>query len=131
MNEWEQTRVIKYLGETTDVIPYINQADCIVLPSYREGISRVLLEAAAMEKPIIATDVPGCREIVSDGENGFLCKPQDTSSLTACMMHMLSLSPEERLKFGQTGRELVQRLYDEKIIIQLYKDKLNEFLFEV
>lgn len=130
MNEWEQTGVIKYLGETTNVIPYIDQAHCIVLPSYREGISRVLLEAAAMEKPIIASNVPGCREIVIDRENGFLCKPQDTNSLIACMMHMLSLSQEERNAFGQKGREIVQRLFDEKIIINLYKRKLSEFILE-
>lgn len=130
MNEWEQTGVVKYLGETSNVIPYIEQANCVVLPSYREGISRVLLEAASMEKPIIASNVPGCREIVINGENGFLCKPQNTSSLIACMMHMLSLSEEERRLFGQKGRELVNQLYDEKIIIQLYKEKLNEFLLD-
>ena len=92
MSEWEQSGAIKYLGETSNVQPYIEQAHCIVLPSYREGVSRVLLEAAAMERPIIASNVPGCREIVVDGTNGFLCEPQNTSSLIACMMHMLSLN---------------------------------------
>lgn len=130
MSEWEQSGAIKYLGETSNVQPYIEQAHCIVLPSYREGVSRVLLEAAAMERPIIASNVPGCREIVVDGTNGFLCEPQNTSSLIACMMHMLSLSNEIREVFGHNGRERVLQMYDEKIIIQLYKDKLNEFLPE-
>ena len=92
MEEWEQTRTVKYLGETSNVLPYIENATCVVLPSYREGVSRVLLEAASMERPIIASNVPGCREIVIEGYNGFLCEAQDTNSLIACMMHMLSIT---------------------------------------
>jgi glycosyltransferase involved in cell wall biosynthesis len=83
-----------------------------------------------MERPIIASNVPGCREIVVDGSNGFLCEVQNTSSLIACMMHMLALPEETRIIFGRNGRELVHRLYDEEIIIQLYKEKLIEFLPE-
>jgi glycosyltransferase involved in cell wall biosynthesis len=83
-----------------------------------------------MERPIIASNVPGCREIVVDGSNGFLCEAQNTSSLIACMMHMLALPEETRTIFGRNGRELVHRLYDEEIIIQLYKEKLIEFLPE-
>ncbi|MBR1809067.1 MAG: glycosyltransferase family 4 protein [Paludibacteraceae bacterium] len=125
MEKWVHAGVVKYLGETHDVVPYITDASCIVLPSYREGISRVLLEAAAMEKPIITSNVPGCREIVIDGVNGFLCEPQNASSLIACMMHMLSISQEERDIFGKNGREHVLKYYDEDITIQVYKDKLN------
>ena len=81
MNKWEKNDVIEYLGETDNVLRYIEKATCIVLPSYREGTSRVLLEAAAMGRPIITTDVPGCREIVEHGKNGFLCKPKDKLDL--------------------------------------------------
>ena len=128
MNLWEQTGAVKYLGETSNVLPYIEQAHCIVLPSYREGVSRVLLEAASMERPIIASNVPGCREIVVDGITGFLCEPQSVNTLIACMMHMLSLSEEIRKEFGQNARDRVCQLFDEKKIIHLYQDKLNEFL---
>lgn len=128
MEEWERAETVKYLGETDNVLPYMTQASCIVLPSYREGVSRVLLEAASMERPIIASNVPGCKEIVLDGENGFLCEAQDVTSLTACMMHMLSLSEEERRCFGRKGREWVCGRYDERIVIQRYKDKLKEML---
>lgn len=130
MNLWEQTGAVKYIGETSNVQPYMEQAHCIVLPSYREGISRVLLEAAAMERPIIASNVPGCREVVVDGSNGFLCEVRNISSLIVCMMHMLALPEEVRVLFGRNGRELVRRLYDEKLIVQLYKEKLIEFLSE-
>ena len=128
MDEWEKGGVIKYLGETDNVIPFIENAHCIVLPSYREGLSRVLLEAASMKRPIIASNVPGCKEIVADGENGFLCTAQDVSSLIACMMHMLSLKENERHLFGERGRERVLQLYDEQIVIQRYKEKLQELL---
>jgi glycosyltransferase involved in cell wall biosynthesis len=130
MEQWERLGVVRYLGETTDVIPYISSASCIVLPSYREGISRVLLESAAMERPIIASNVPGCREIVLNGESGFLCEPQNVSSLIACMMHMLSLSTEDCINFGKKGRMHVKELYDEQLTINLYKNRLNELLPE-
>lgn len=127
MEQWEQTRTVKYLGETSNVLPYIEKATCIVLPSYREGVSRVLLEAASMERPIIATNVPGCREIVIDNYNGFLCEAQDTNSLIACMMHMLSLSPTELTSFGKNGRSHVLQQFDEQKTIALYKHKLQEY----
>ena len=128
MEEWEKSGVIKYLGETDNVLPYIESAHCIVLPSYREGVSRVLMEAASMKRPIIASNVPGCNEIVVDGENGFLCESQNVSSLIACMMHMLSLTEEERLKFGENGRKRIVQYYDEQMVIQKYKEKLLELL---
>lgn len=127
MEQWEQTRTVKYLGETSNVLPYIERATCLVLPSYREGVSRVLMEAASMERPIIATNVPGCREIVIDGHNGFLCEVQDTNSLIACMMHMLSLSEIELTAFGKNGRTHVLQHFDEQKTIALYKHKLQEF----
>lgn len=127
MDIWERTRTVKYLGETSNVLPYIEKASCIVLPSYREGVSRVLLEAASMERPMIATNVPGCREIVIDGYNGFLCEVQDTNSLIACMMHMLSLTPIELAAFGKNGRTHVLQQFDEQKVIVQYKHKLQEY----
>lgn len=127
MAEWEQTRTVKYLGETSNVLPYIENATCVVLPSYREGVSRVLLEAASMERPIIASNVPGCREIVIEGYNGFLCEAQDTNSLIACMMHMLSISQVELEVFGKNGRTHVIKHFDEQKTIALYKRKLQEY----
>ena len=73
--------MIDYLGSTDDVRPFIADADCVVLPSYREGTPRTLLEAAAMGKPLIATDVPGCRNVVEHGRNGFLCRVRDAEDL--------------------------------------------------
>lgn len=131
MHQWELSGAIQYLGETNNVVPFIENASCIVLPSYREGVSRVLMEAASMERPIIATNVPGCREVVRHNQTGFLCEPKSSSSLIASMMHMLALNDEEREEFGRKGRELIRRNYDEEIIIRLYKDRLKEFFHDV
>lgn len=76
-------------GAIEDVRPFIAEADCIVLPSYREGMSNVLLEAASMERPSIASDVTGCREIITDRKTGFLCKVKDAEDLAEKMIQML------------------------------------------
>ena len=76
MDTWIAEGVVRYLGASDDVRGEIKEADCIVLPSYREGMPRALLEAAAMGRPIITTDAVGCREVVDDGVNGFLCRVQ-------------------------------------------------------
>ena len=85
VRRWQDEKLMTYLGETSDVRPFIADSDCVVLPSYREGLPRSLLEAAAMGKPMIASDVPGCNDVVVDGENGLLCEVRSASSLATCM----------------------------------------------
>ena len=80
--------LVEYLGTADDVRPHIAAATAVVLPSYREGLPRSLLEAAAMARPLIAADVPGCRDVVDDGVNGFLCKVRDPVSLADAMKHV-------------------------------------------
>jgi len=127
IREWEKENIIKYLGETKDVRPYICQGDCIVLPSYyREGVPRTLLEAMAMEKPIITTDAPGCREVIRDGVNGFMVKPRDVESLFEAMEKMIKLPEETRQEFGKKGRELVLQEFDEKFVIKKYMQIIEE-----
>ena len=128
MEQWVNEGVIDYLGETTKVASYIANSDCVVLPSYREGLSRILLEAAAMERPIIASNVTGCKEIVEDGVSGYLCLPKDSESLMDCMEKMYLLSDEERAAMGKRGREIVLEKFDEKNIINKYQKKLAEYL---
>ena len=125
--EWQSSGVIEYLGEVEDVRQHISSSEVIVLPSYREGMPRVLLEASAMEKPIIGSDVPGCRHIVRDEYNGYLCKVKDTTSLFQKMEKMISLSPKKRNQMGKNGRLVVEKNFDEKIVIQAYLKNLKEF----
>lgn len=131
MEKWEQEGIVKYLGTRDDVPSVIAQADCVVLPSYREGMSRVLLEAASMAKPIVTTDVPGCRDIVDDGVNGFLCAVRDAESLAIQMKKMIELGDDRRRQMGKKGREKVIKEFDESIVISSYKVAIKNILHQV
>jgi len=117
---WAAEGHVEYLGETEDVRRIITQHDCVVLPSYREGLSRVLLEGAAMGKPLIASDVAGCRQVVEHGKNGFLCKPRDAKDLAETLMTFLSLSLEERNTMGAASRSKAEETFDQKHVLQAY-----------
>lgn len=125
---WVAEGLIDYLGESDDVRPHVAGATCIVLPSYREGLPRTLLEGAAMAKPLIATDVPGCRQVVDHGVNGLLCSVRDARSLADSMLAMLRMSDEEREAMGAAGRRKVEAEYDEKIAIARYLQAIGEAL---
>ncbi len=130
MDEWVAEGIINYLGETHQVIPFLSNASCVVLPSYREGISRVLLEASSMEKPIVATNVTGCRDIVQDGVTGYLCEVRNEESLAEAMEKIILLPKEELEEMGRKAREMVLEKFDEKIIMQEYKNKLKDIFPE-
>jgi glycosyltransferase involved in cell wall biosynthesis len=120
INEWVQEGVVEYLGETDDVRPFIAAADCVVLPSYREGTPRSLLEAGAMGRPVIATDAVGCRDVVDEGRTGLLCKVGDPEDLARSILAMLSLSVKDRAEMGLRGRNKMERVYDERIVVNEY-----------
>jgi glycosyltransferase involved in cell wall biosynthesis len=125
MQAWAAEGTVIYLGTSDDVASVIAGADCVVLPSYREGLSRVLLEAAAMAKPIVTTDVPGCREVVDDGVNGYLCKVRDAASLAAAMRNIMALDEDARREMGRRGREKVINEYDERFVIATYEEAIQ------
>ena len=126
MAAWERDGFIEYLGAATDVKPYIEKACCIVLPSYREGTSRVLLEAASMGRPVIATDVPGCREILENRVTGLLCRPKDCNDLANKMEVMINLSFEERKIMGRKGREKIEKEFHQDIVFDLYLSTIKD-----
>ncbi len=128
IKKWENKGIVTYLGTSDDVRSVINEYDCVVLPSYREGLSRVLLEAASMAKPIITTNVPGCKEVVNDGVNGYLCDVKDTDSLAEAMKKMTVLTNDQRKEMGQKGREKVIAEFDEKLVIEKYREAILELL---
>jgi glycosyltransferase involved in cell wall biosynthesis len=128
LDRWIEQGAIEYLGESDDVRPFIEAADCIVLPSYREGLPRVLLEGAAMAKPLIATDVPGCRHVVEEGRNGYLCAVRDAGALAEAMSRMIGLDPEARLAMGAAGRARVEAEFDERIMVDRYLEAIAEAL---
>lgn len=126
IDEWIQSKTIEYLGTTDDVRQFIDKADCVVLPSYREGTPRTLLEAASSGKPIIATDVPGCHQVVNHNFNGLLCKLKDDADL-AEKMHTMAMFDDDTLKkFGENGRMKMEMEYSESLVINKYVATISD-----
>ena len=126
LDRWVAEGTIEYLGATEDVRPFIERATAVVLPSYREGLPRSLLEAAAMARPLIATDVPGCRELVEPGINGFLCAARDSNSLAKAMKIMLKTPADECAQMGAASRRMVEQGYSQTVVIGAYLDALGK-----
>ncbi len=128
MQIWDREGVIDYLGVSDDVQSFMVAADCIVLPSYREGVPRTLLEAAAIGRPIVTTDVTGCRDAVDDGVNGFLCNIRDAHDLADKMTQMIELLPSKRMAMGVAGRAKMEIQFDESIVINSYLNTIESIL---
>ena len=126
--QWLDAGTINYLGAAEDVRPFIAESDCIVLPSYREGMSNVLLEACSMQKPIIASDITGCKEIIIDGKTGFLCKVKDADDLFEKMKKIINLSEKERQEMGKAGRKNIIENFEKKIVIDAYLKNIQTIL---
>ena len=122
---WQREGVIDYLGEAHDVRAFIGNADCVVLPSYREGVPRTLMEASAMGRPIVATDVPGCREVVENGVTGLLCEVKSADSLAQQLERLLLSSHMARAEMGVAGRAKVAREFDENAVVERYKGTIR------
>jgi len=120
MDAWVAEGTVAYLGQTDDVRHFLMQADCVVLPSYREGVPRTLLEAAAVARPVITTDAPGCRDTVVDGETGFLCRVADAGDLADKLLCFIALTSDARQAMGLRGREFVELNFDERLVIERY-----------
>jgi len=125
VTDWHREGVIEYLGSSDNVKDVILTSDCVVLPSsYREGIPRSLLEAASLEKPVIASDIPGCRDVVVNEVTGYLCKPMNASDLQKKMEKMFLAPPEERMKMGKAGREKVESQFAIEVILSQYQKSI-------
>lgn len=126
---WSKKGWIDFLGSTDDVRPFIADADMVILPSfYGEGVPRILLEAASMERPIITTDNVGCREVVQDGYNGYLCKKKDSEDLAIKIKQFLALSLSEKDQMGKNGRLFINEHFSEETIIHVYQNKIKHYL---
>jgi glycosyltransferase involved in cell wall biosynthesis len=125
VDAWVAEGVVEYLGTTSDVRPAIAAASCVVLPSYREGAPRTLIEAAAMARPLIATDVPGCRAVVDRDVSGFLCQVRSSDSLATAMERYLALSPDAQQAMGAAGRAKMEREFDQSLVVDAYRAALD------
>ncbi len=125
MRSWVEEGVIEYLGSSRDVRPHLAAAHCIVLPSYREGTPRTLLEGASMGRPVIATDVPGCRETLQPEITGFLCRVRDAADLARTMARLADLPRDRVMAMGDAGRRLMELKFNEQGVIERYLDVVD------
>lgn len=130
LRQWVGDGLIEHLGYSEDIRPHIARASAIVLPSYREGLPRSLLEGAAMARPLIASDVPGNRQLVEHGVNGLLCEARDSGSLADAMLRFGSIAPDRRAQMGLAGRALVEREYGVERVVAAYLAALTQLANE-
>lgn len=114
---YEEKGWLRYHGYQKDVRPFIERAHCFVLPSYHEGMANTNLECASMGRPVITSNIPGCKEAVLDGKSGFLCEPKDTESLYAAMRRFLSLSIQQQATMGLIGRKHMEEYFDKQMVV--------------
>lgn len=130
IKELEEKGILRYLGHRNDVADIMAKSHVIVHPSYGEGIANVLLEAAACGRPVLASDISGCRETFIEGTSGFSFAVKSTDALVAAMEKILSLSCEERKNMGIAGRAWVEKNYDREIVIRIYRELLQKINHE-
>jgi glycosyltransferase involved in cell wall biosynthesis len=129
LQRWKTEADIELLDPVNDVRPALGQADCVVLPTYYpEGTPRSLLEAAGMGKAIITTNTPGCRDVVEDGVNGFLCEPRSLDALVKAMDAYCDLDDEGRSKMAEASRGIAETRFDEQIVLRRYAKEISGLL---
>ncbi len=127
IDEWVNSGVIDYLGSTPDVRPYLINSTCVVLPSYREGISVTLMEGASMGRPLIASNISGCKELIDDGESGFLCKVKDANDLADKMELVIKMDNERLREMSKKGRAKILKQFDVNYLYPIYVNAINKF----
>ena len=118
LNEYEKDGWLFYHGFQENVVPFIQTAHCFVLPSWHEGMANTNLECAASGRPVITSNIPGCREAVIEGVSGLLCEPKNAESLYSSMKKVLQLSCEERREMGVEGRRHMEEVFDKKKVVE-------------
>ncbi len=116
LDDWVRSGVVEWLGHQNNIAEHLTKSHIICLPSYREGLPKSLIEALASGRPVVTTDVPGCREVVSHGINGFLVQPRDSHALAEALMTLIS-DKSLRERMGRLGRERAEKEFSSEIII--------------
>lgn len=125
IEDLERKEIVRYLGEQTDIHSIMKEHHAVILPSYHEGLSNVLLEAAACGRPVLATEVPGCRETFEDGISGIGFKPKSSEALVHAVEKFMALPHESRRQMGIRGRKKVEREFDRHIVMDAYMQEIK------
>ena len=128
LESFEKEGWLKYHGFQEDVRPFIKECDCFVLPSYHEGMANTDLECAASGRPIITSNIPGCKEAVINGVSGLLCESKEEESLHDAMTKMMGMEKDERIAMGLEGRKHMEASFDKKVIVEKTMQRLIEKL---
>lgn len=126
LDSFEKQGYIRQLGFHPDVHEYIKNASALVLPTYHEGMSNVLMEASATGRPVIASDISGCREIFEEGVTGFGCRPKDSADLVRALSEFLKLSQEQRADMGRAARAKMEREFDREKVADAYMEEIEK-----
>jgi glycosyltransferase involved in cell wall biosynthesis len=128
LEAWQASGIVEWWGHRHDMPSVFAESHLVCLPSYREGLPKVLLEAAASGRPIVTTDVPGCREVVRHGENGLLVPARSVGPLAHALRELIA-DPARRARFGRRGREIVEAEFSVERVVEahvaLYRERLT------
>jgi len=130
VEEAQRCKNVDYLGFQSDVHSFIKNAHAVVLPSYHEGMANVLEEAAASGRPVIASSIPGCKEIFDEGISGLSCRPRDVDSLVGTIEKFIALSYEQKKAMGLAGRKKMERDFDRQKVVNAYIEEINKVIGE-
>ena len=122
--EAKQEGILKLIPYQNDIRPYYREADAVVMPSYHEGMSNVLMEASATARPVLASNISGCKEIVEEGKSGFLFEKESAQALYEACLRFFRLDEESRRQMGLAARKKVEREFDRDRIIDVYMDEI-------
>ena len=128
LDELVTSGIIRFLGPQSDVRPFIGAVECTIMPSYHEGMSNVNLESAANGRPVITTNVPGCKETVDDGKTGFLVEAKSAKSLINAVERFIALPYNQKVLMGKEGRKKVECDFNRQIVVDAYLEELKAII---
>lgn len=128
LEEYQSNGLIHYHGFQEDVLPFIQDCSCLILPSWHEGMANTILEAASCGRPVIASNISGCKESVEHGKTGYLCRARSSDDLAEKMICFLQLSDQQRAEMGKLGREKMLREFNKEIVVQQTMRQIGNIL---
>ena len=127
-NEYCDKKIIEYHGNLSDLHDIYKKSHCIILPTYHEGMSNVLQEAASMGRPVLASNIPGCKEIIDEGKSGFCFEPKNTQSLIKAIEKFINLPYEKKREMGLHGRKKMEIEFNRHIVVNAYINEIERII---